>query len=274
MPQFTLATAFEIPSIGAASGIVYHKGLLYLISDNSNFLYVFDIITKQCERVPLFENASDNIPKPLKPDFESLTLHDGNLHIFGSGSTPNRNTCLLYDVNSKTLTTKDLSETYKRLRNAANIPDSVFNIEGAAFYNEKLLLFQRGNGIGNQNGIFIIGNETDAQPKFITVNLPKINGIDASFTDAIINGNHIYFIAAAENTQSTYLDGEIHGSLFGSISLDTFRVEETFVISDKHKFEGLTIWKQTADEITFFLCEDCDSETVQSSIYTLTLSLK
>jgi uncharacterized protein DUF6929 len=271
MNLFTLDTFFEISGIGAASGIVYHENQLYLISDNSNFLYVFDITTKHCDKIPLVENPSDAIPKPLKPDFESLALHDGKLYAFGSGSTANRNVLITYDLYTKAIIRKDLSKIYERLRLSANIPASGFNIEGAAFHNNKLLLFQRGNGSGNQNGIFILDDKMDLSREFISIKLPEMGGVEASFTDAVITDNSIYFLAAAEDSQSTYLDGEILGSLFGRINLDDFSIGQIFLISRKHKFEGLSFWKQTENEIIFFLCEDPDSETIQPQIYKLTI---
>ena len=39
----------------------------------------------------LIKDASVNIEKKRKPDFETITLKGEELHIFGSGSTINRN---------------------------------------------------------------------------------------------------------------------------------------------------------------------------------------
>jgi hypothetical protein len=39
--------------------------------------------------------------------------------------------------------------------------------------------------------------------------LPKMYGAKLAFTDAILVENKIYFLATAENIQSTYDDGEI-----------------------------------------------------------------
>ncbi len=53
----------------------------------------------------------------------------------------------------------------------------------------------------------------------------------------------IYFLATAEDTQSTYNDGEVKGSLIGVIDVATMKLEFTQKISDTHKFEGLTLIK-------------------------------
>lgn len=81
----------------------------------------------------------------------------------------------------------------------------------------------------------------------------------------------IYFLAAAENTTSTYNDGEIMGSVVGSVNLKTLEVESCLQISDHHKFEGLTLYKKTATQIELLLCEDNDTEELVSTIYKLVL---
>jgi hypothetical protein len=66
----------------------------------------------------------------------------------------------------------------------------------------------------------------------------------------------IYFLATAENTTSTYDDGEILGSVIGR-----FRdYENRFFtkISPTNKFEGLTLFSKTKNQIQFLLCEDKD----------------
>ena len=52
------------------------------------------------------------------------------------------------------------------------------------------------------------------QPQgFVTVKLPKISNVEFTFTDAILVDNFIYFLASAEDTISTYEDGEVLGSI-------------------------------------------------------------
>ena len=78
-------------------------------------------------------------------------------------------------------------------------------------------------------------------------------------------------MATAEETASTYEDGEVAGSLIGSLDVKTLKVNFTQNISDEHKFEGITVYKQTATEIEFLLCEDKDNEALVSAIYKLSL---
>jgi hypothetical protein len=84
-------------------------------------------------------------------------------------------------------------------------------------------------------------------------------------------GLTIYFLAAAENSNSTFEDGEVMGSIIGSLSPDTFEINFTQKISDTHKFEGITFFRKQDTILEFLLCEDNDSDVLESNIYKLTL---
>jgi len=164
----------------------------------------------------------------------------------------------------------DLSSIYDKLKQHASISDDDLNIEGALFHNEKWHLFQRGNGAQSKNGIFIFNKEGN-DIHFFPIPLPKIQNIEATFTDAILVENKIYFLAAVENTTSTYDDGEVLGSFIGALTIDNFQTEFTQEISQTHKFEGLTLYNNSKEKIEFLLCEDKDTEALETGIYKLTL---
>ena len=100
MEKFQLAVLFKIIGIGSASGLVYHENKLYLISDNSTFLFEYSFISNKVTKIPLLDNAEENIRKKDKPDFESITLSNDNLILLGSGSKTNRNSIITY-MNNK-----------------------------------------------------------------------------------------------------------------------------------------------------------------------------
>ncbi|WP_395049895.1 DUF6929 family protein [Flavobacterium sp.] len=273
MQNFTLESQFQITGIGSASGLVYKDNSLFIISDNGPFLYQFDIPENKLTRIPLVENAKENIPKKEKFDFESITLKGNTFHIFGSGSTSKREKRITYNHVTAATEEKDLSKWYQKLKLATGISDEDLNIEGALFYNEKLLLFQRGNGVHSRNGIAILDGDFNENGKieFIPIQLPKIKHVETSFTDAILVKNKIYFLATAEDTISTYEDGEILGSIIGRIDIDTMKIDFSQKITDTNKFEGLTFYNKTEDKIEFLLCEDNDTEVLETNIYKLTL---
>lgn len=267
-----------IIGVGAASGLYFKNDMIYLVGDNSAYLYQYRIKEQQLDKKQilfgLMEEQLANIPKANKPDFEVVSFYDHKLFVMGSGSTENRNTLIIYSLETKEIIEKDLSPVYERLREISSIDEENFNIEGAVFTGSEWMLFNRGNGPLSQNGIFKIPDlnfDLKAAMSFTPVDLPEINDVASSFTDAVLVGNEVFFLATAEETASTYEDGEVAGSLIGSLDVKTLKVNFTKNISDRHKFEGITVYKQTAAEIEFLLCEDKDNEELVSAIYKLSL---
>jgi len=271
MQNFILESQFQITGIGSASGLVFKDNSLFIISDNSSFLYGFNIPENKLTRIPLVENAQENILKKDKYDFESIALKGNKLHIFGSGSTSKREKEITYNLENREIEEKDLSSLYQNIKQTASISDEELNIEGALFLNEKWHLFQRGNGANSRNGVFNINGNDNI--KFIPIQLPQIKHVETSFTDAILVEDKIYFLATAEDTTSTYDDGEILGSIIGRMNSQTFEIEFTQKISDTHKFEGLTLYKKSENKIEFLLCEDNDTEVLETTIYKLSIPI-
>jgi hypothetical protein len=270
MEKFQLSAFATIKGIGATSGLVHHENSLFIVSDNSTFLYQYHINEKTLDKIKLFENSRENIAKKDKADFETLTVFNNKLYLFGSGSTKKRDTRVTYTLENKAIKEKKLAKIYQRLRETISLADEELNIEGVIITKTTLHFFQRGNGANAQNGIFSYDKESK-KTQFKRIPLPKIKDVEATFTDAILIENTIYFLAAAENTTSTYNDGEIMGSVVGTINLKSLTLESCLQISDKHKFEGLTLYKKTATQIELLLCEDDDSEVLESTIYKLVL---
>lgn len=273
MEQFTIELLFKIIGVGSASGIIYKDNSIFIISDNSSFLYQYHIQEKQLSKIKILENGQENIPKKNKFDFESIALKGNKIHLLGSGSTSKREKRITYNLETREVLEKSLSKLYQNLKQSASISDEELNIEGAFYWDKKWYLFQRGNGVNSRNGIFRINSlKTEFHTEFIKVQLPKINHIETSLTDAILVEDKIYFLATAEDTTSTYDDGEILGSIIGRMNSQTFEIDFTLKISDTQKFEGLTLYKKTDTEIQFLVCEDNDSDLLETNIYTLTLN--
>lgn len=270
MQKFQISEYLKISGIGSASGIVFTNHSLYIISDNAGFLYQYDLESDKLIKHQLIENPSENIAKINKPDFEAITLKENELHIFGSGSTENRNKNIVFNIDNQKVEENDLSEMYQNIKNTFQISDEELNIEGALFHNEKLYLFQRGNGADAKNGIIIINGNF----KFKNIKLPKIKHVEATFTDAVLVGGKIYFLASAEDTLSTYDDGEVLGSIIGCIDIETFKIDFTLQISSTHKFEGLTLYENSQSYLEFLLCEDNDTQALETKIYKLTIPKK
>lgn len=277
MDKLKLELLFQIIGIGSASGLVYKDNALWIIGDNSGFLYEYHIDTKDLNRHPLIENPTENILKKDKPDFEAISAFGEDLYIFGSGSTEKRNKMIQVNAtDKKIIATTDLSDLYAVMQSFGKIKPEDFNLEGAIYDGKSWYLLNRGNGSSNKNALFTIEGENLTNQFAILSNdykLPKIKGVRTSFTDAILVENTIYFLATAENTKSTYEDGEVLGSIIGSIDLKTMKINFTKKISDTHKFEGLTLYSHSKEKIEFLLCEDKDTEVLETDIYKLSLNL-
>ena len=278
MTKFTLEILFRIIGIGSASGLFYQNNSIFVISDNSSFLYEYNIAKETLKEYPLLKNASQNIAKQDKPDFESLTHFQDTLYIFGSGSTVKRNTMIAFDLKTKKkANTNDLTDLYAVMQSFEAVLPQDFNVESVIYTGEDWYLFNRGNGGSGKNIIFTLhAQKLDQEFSLIanTYKLPKIKGVRTSFTDAIKVGNKIYFLATAENTMNTYDDGTILGSIIGRIDIETMKIDFTKKISPTNKFEGLTLYAQTKDQVQFLLCEDKDTYILDSTIFKLTLDLK
>lgn len=214
---------------------------------------------------------NEQVKKQQKMDLEAITEHKGRYHLFSSGSTPNRNRMFDFDPTELSLISENnLADLCRQLQQTFDISEEDFNIEGAAFHNDTLLLFNRGNGPNEKNGIIKVPNREDESSRsFTPIHFPKINGQTTGFTDATIVDGKIFFLAAAEGGQSSYDDGTIGGSQIGIIDLNSLTLEQTETISLEYKFEGITLYQENSNEYIFLLCDDPDNDNNESTIYQL-----
>lgn len=278
MHKFTLELLFQIIGIGSASGLIHKENSLFIISDNSSAIYEYNIESTTLNSYPLIENknSQENIPKKTKPDFESIAILGEDCYIFGSGSTENRNKMVHFNTSKKEkIAETDITDLYLVMQNFGKIKPEDFNIEGAIYTGEKWFLFNRGNGTSGKNGVFTISGKNLTDDFSVLYNsyvLPRIKGIQSSFTDAVQVRDKIYFLATVENSESTYEDGIVYGTFIGRIDIEKMKIDFTQKITDSKKFEGLSVLLEEEKSIEFYLCEDNDTETLESNIYKLTLA--
>lgn len=277
MEKFQLTLLFKIIGLGSASGLIYTNSSIIAIGDNSSYLYEYSLETLNLKRTALTANPQENIEKKVKLDFEAITQHQDTIYIFGSGSTENRNTMVKIDAKTKKIIEHvDLSNLYLALQSFGEIKSEDFNIEGVVFDGTTWYFFNRGNGDSQKNIVFSVDGKNLTNEFRIVANsykLPKIKGVRTSFTDAVLIDDKLYFLATAEDSKSTYLDGEILGSIIGQIDVKKMKIDFTQKITSKNKFEGLSLYKKSATQLEFLLCEDNDTEILESAIYKLTLNL-
>ena len=278
MKKFYLNILLKVLGVSAASGLTYSNEIIHLISDNSNYLYNYNIKDNTLSKELLIDaHPYENVAKKDKADFESMIESSDAVYVFGSGSEPNRETGYHFNKIDKKVIALNLGTLYMSMRDFAEIKPQDFNIEGVAYNGTDWFFLNRGNGPNNRNVIVTVQGANlidDFNLFYNDFELPKINGIQTGFSDAVLIENKLFFIATAENNKSTYHDGAIGGSLLGCIDLKKMKLEFADVISTDHKFEGLTLYKRDGKKVSFLLCEDTDTDTHESTIYQLDVELK
>ena len=260
--------------ISAASGLVMIGEKFYVVCDDEQSLAVFSSDTKRrAETVKLFEGVLPLDPserKKEKRDIESLFLMDDCLYAVPSGSTAQRNTGAVINVNTQVVRPLDFTFLFEVC--AKTIEE--LNVEGAVIYQNDILLFQRGNGAKRQNAIIVLDRAVFAGQsqvnsaclkEIINVALGQLNGLPLSFTDAAVIHDRIFFLAVCEASASTYEDGEVSGSVIGELSRSGI-VLSLDQLNLKGKPEGLHI-----EDKSVYIVTDDDNALIPARLFKDTL---
>lgn len=247
----------ELP-VFAASGLVISSGEFFIVSDDEVSLVhgrpgSFKTLSLWDEVLP--EDPLER--KKVKPDFEGLYLSGQNLHLIPSFSKKNRTRGAVIDLTQNMrIDLMDLSELRERLEE--KVPD--LNIEGALLKEGRLHLFQRGNGKNGTNSVIVFDGD---EFKVTALMLPFHKRVPLTITDAAFKDSLFYFTAVAEDTESTYLDGEVLGSFLGTLN-EEFAVTSLKQLDCSGKPEGLAF----CDETLYFVTDD-DSRKKPSRLFML-----
>ena len=160
--KIEITNKISLDNLPSASGLEIINENLYIVGDDSPFLYLLDFNFKQIDRIQLFSTndfSNGRMPKHLKPDLEFLTKLEieNKKYLFtgGSGSAKGRDKGFLIELNSYKVTEVSLSGIYNSLKNNQKITGNlVLNIEGLAATQNQMLFFNR------SNNTIIIYNET------------------------------------------------------------------------------------------------------------------
>ncbi|OIQ16219.1 MAG: hypothetical protein BM557_10130 [Flavobacterium sp. MedPE-SWcel] len=278
MQKFQLQLLFQIIGIGSASGLLLDNDSLFIVSDNSHLLYEYNIKTEQLNKTPLvaddYTGLLENIPKEHKADYEAVTINNNDLYLFGSGSTEKRSSIGRINIDTKeALPHLDATDLYLIMQSFGGINPEGFNIEGAINDGTTWYLLQRGNGKSEQNGIFTL--EGDISEMFFQIiynpiELPRIDSVQAGFTDGIKVNDKLYFLASVEKSSSAHNDSKTAGTYIGILNLETMKVESTMLIG-QNNYKGITLYKDNNSTLEFLLCEDKGDNEMISNIYKITI---
>lgn len=241
--KITIAKHAHLSTVPSASAVEVINGTIYVVGDDSNFLYVLKYDLSLIAKVPLYEIPKEDIienriRKKKKADLECITKFDINgyphLLILGSGAkTPRRDVAFLvklptsYNRNHKVWNI-NLEKWYSFLRLNEEItgPSGVLNFEAAACDKEYLFLFNRENNAALRFDLsefieFIQGHtEGMPFPTVIPCELPQIKGIRTGLSGADLFDDILFITASGENTSNAIDDGEILGSAIGILSFE------------------------------------------------------
>lgn len=222
--------------IASASGVEKLNNKFYIIGDDTPFVYITDSANRIISKIQISKIDSINngrTPKSIKADFEAIGKpNSDDLVIISSGSLEKtRDTVHIININTKTITSKNVRDLYNRIKQDAHIPETnEINIEGMAFSADKVFLLNRGNVSENliiemskQQFLDYLKYDTEI-PRFIIYKfiLPRYGSVVAGFSGACIHPDNsgIIFSASMEDTNDEINDGEILGSLLGYTAFD------------------------------------------------------
>ncbi len=266
-----LEKVFELtdPFISAASGLVVHDNKILVISDDENFIGIYNFESQTGQKSVLFQEVLPNdklLRKKQKGDFEALVhlTHLKKLLVIPSGSTTNRMRGALLFENGDFAQEISFAPLYKIL--GEQIKE--INIEGGIAFDDELWLFQRGNGVENKNALIFLNltdflNASPLNPCILDVSLGNFHQVPLSFTDATKAEHVILFLAVAEDSQSTYLDGTVVGSVLGVMN-QSGEILDTMTLDTNSKLEGLSY---NALNKCFYVVTDDDNPHHPASLF-------
>ena len=233
------------PFIAAASGLVHTGSSLCVIADDALDLAVFpgegEAPGRLARLLPGELSSDRSQRKAHKPDFEALTMlpafeghPNGALMALESGSKRDRQSavvCALEDDGALTGARReiDLAPLYDELRE--QLPE--LNVEGAPVSGARMLLMQRGNGPGRENGVVKLSLErvlaaiAAGRPLDGAVivcirrhELGDVDGVPLCFSDAApLPDGRVVYTAVAEG-EGGGADGAFAAAVVGVIEPD------------------------------------------------------
>lgn len=250
--KFELREHNELKGIPSASGIEITDSEIYVIGDNSPFLFKLNKNYEIIDKIHLFPegNFADSIiEKTRKPDLEALAKgnEEGSVLLaFGSGSkSPERDIMVEIDLSAKISSEYSLTSFYSNLRAVAGLTIEQLNIEAAEVYQEHLYLFNRGENLiikCSLPGFMAYLKKNAEMPglEVFRIQLPDIEGIPSGFSGASLDPENgiLFFTATVENTDNWIDDGEVLGSFIGLIELkdlkDGIKPDNIAILLDKN----------------------------------------
>jgi len=287
--KITITKSEHLSWLPSASGVEYLDGKIYIIGDDTPYLYELNGNFSLIEKYKLSKNDStvnNRVPKAIKADFESMAVYkDGEdtfFMVLSSGSKETtRDTIHLFSISKQeNAASKNIRPLFENIRKAAKMsPTDEINIEALAIGKQKVYMLQRGNN--DLNLVIVFGlNEfmqyitkssyKAPQPEIFSFKLPEMKNTIAGFSGACLlpGESGLLFTASLEATSNAYDDGEILGSYIGQIKFTDFgesNLNADLVTQNgkviKTKLEGISIKSENNQSINILCVSDNDDGT-------------
>lgn len=272
--QINFSKIQTISPLSGGSGLVYKNDVLYIVSDDSDILYAYDLRKNHLNKISLRKSGAvqEVIEKSEKSDFEAIGFTKDHYYILGSGSAENRFEMAVLDSDFNFQKRISIEALYRKMMETSEVKEEDFNIEGVVLKDSTACFFNRGNGPNQKNGIFIVENwlGEDFKPvDFIPIELPEVQGFPYTFSDAVLIDKFICFLATNEKTTSVYDDGEILGSAFGILDRESFELIDFQILTTDYKLEGIALCHQDENSVKFYLCDDADDGVTETHLFEL-----
>ena len=278
----------HLTNLPSASAVKLLDGSVYIIGDDSPFLYKLDSSFAIISKTLITGNDSmpnGRVPKAIKADFESMAVFQDKkefyLLVLSSGSKEiTRDTIHLISLKeNRVVKSKNVRPLYNLIIEKAGLPLDGINIEALIMNKSNVYMMQRGNN--NENLIMTFNtkdfmkylNKENANiPDFSITRflLPAMENTLAGFSGACIlkENSGLLFTASLEASTNVYDDGEILGSYVGTIKFSDFEegrsTAELVVVNGetlKTKLEGISNKSVVGNKITIIAVSDNDDGT-------------
>lgn len=297
------------PHVRAASGLAWMTidgaPRLVLAQDDTSFLAVIDPEPSepQVRAIALdhvvagrrvFEQRLGNKKKKLDLEACTAITIDGREHVLvvGSGSLPIRERLVLVEAHGHARIF-DASALYASLRANTTFAGSELNLEGAVAMDDRLVLFQRGNGAASETCSAVDATCTIDLPSLLAhvmhgaplppiervmpFDLGSIEAVRLTFTDATRISDRLAFLAGAEASPNAIDDGVVVGVALGTMSLDGSDarwglVRERDGAPFLGKAEGLAPRQPGIDDGRFWAVTDRDDPDAPSELIAIELT--
>jgi hypothetical protein len=278
--------------VRAASALRRFEGRLTIVQDDVNALAVSDgSDVVRAVLLPAHESGRRAFDDTLgnkheKLDLEAcVTLPDGRLVAFGSGSTPKREQLVVWRGGSTLPTVVAASVFYRDVRAAVTSGAGRLNIEGAVVRGSRLVLLHRGNdardaGRASANAIaeVALGELTSwldrggaATPRVVcvtTVELGDVGSVPFGFTDAVaLDDERIVVLACAEDSACAISDGAVLGCRVGMLDDQGLRMVDVYDATGERtllKVEGIE--RRTGSASEFDVVVDVDRPSTPAQL--------